>query len=81
MKQLVQEGEAEAGAVTSAVSGAVRNAIAEFPGASLPNIPSVPTPEVGGLSPILQAGAVAGAELVAVLVASTVVNGLVSPSK
>ncbi|CAM6099275.1 unnamed protein product [Calypogeia fissa] len=34
------------------------------------------------VSPVLQAGGVAGAELVAVLVASTVVNGLVSvPSK
>ncbi len=74
MKELVKEGEGEVAAVGGAISGAV----AEFPGAALPNIPSVGD---GGLSPTLQAGVVAGAGVVGVLVASTVVNSLVSPAK
>ncbi|XP_024377936.1 uncharacterized protein [Physcomitrium patens] len=76
VKELVKEGESG----VAAVSGAISNAAVEFPGAALPNIPSFPSTE-GGLSPALQAGAVAGAGVVGVLVASTVVNTLVSPSK
>ncbi|KAG0576406.1 hypothetical protein KC19_5G077800 [Ceratodon purpureus] len=74
VKELVKEGEGEVAAVGGAISGAV----AEFPGAALPNIPSGVD---GGLSPALQAGVVAGAGVVGVLVASTVVNSLVSPAK
>lgn len=73
MKDLVKEGEGE----VAAVGGAIQGAVAEFPGAALPNIPSVD----GGLSPAIQAGVVAGAGVVGVLVASTVVNSLVSPAK
>ncbi|XP_024376997.1 uncharacterized protein [Physcomitrium patens] len=76
VKELVKEGESEA----AAVGGAISNAVAEFPGAASRNIPSVSTPD-GGLSPALQAGVVAGAGVVGVLVASAVVNTLVSPSK
>jgi hypothetical protein len=74
VKDLVKEGEGGVAAVGGAISGAV----AEFPGVALPNIPS------GGevsLSPALQAGIVAGAGAIGVLVASTVVNSLVSPAK
>lgn len=74
VKELVKEGEGGVAAVGGAISGAV----AEFPGVALPNIPS------GGevsLSPALQAGIVAGAGAIGVLVASTVVNSLVSPAK
>ncbi|CAM6024379.1 unnamed protein product [Sphagnum balticum] len=76
VKELVKEGEAEAQAVSGAVSGVVKTAVADFSVTSSKGF----SPE-GGLSPAYQAGVVAGAELVAVLVASTVVNGLLSPSK
>ncbi len=76
VKELVKEGEAEAQAVSGAVSGVVKTAVADFSVTSSKGF----SPE-GGLPPAYQAGVVAGAELVAVLVASTVVNGLLSPSK
>jgi len=67
VKDLVKEGE-----------GAISSAVAEFPGAAVPNIPSI---SGEGLSPAVQAGAVAGAGVVGVLIASTVVNSLVSTAK
>lgn len=67
MKELVKEGE-----------GAISGAVAEFPGVAGPNIPSF---SGEGPSPAVQAGAVAAAGVVGVLVASTVVNALVSPAE
>lgn len=65
VKELVKEGE-----------GAISGAVAEFPGVPVPSVPSGE-----GLSPAVQAGAVAGAGVVGVLIASSVVNSLVSPAK
>jgi len=67
VKDLVKEGE-----------GAISGAVAEFPGAAGRNIPSF---SGEGLSPAVQAGTVAGAGVVGVLIASTVVNSLVSTAK
>lgn len=63
-EQLVQEGEKEVASVAGAVTAVV----------SSPSAPGESPP------PVYQAGAVLGAEFVAVLVASSVVNGLVSES-
>jgi hypothetical protein len=81
-KQLEKAEKAVAGA-EKAVEKEVKE-LAKQGGAELESVEEA----IGGInagaaiSPILQAGGVAGAELVAVLVAATVVNGLVSvPSK
>ncbi|KAG6549205.1 hypothetical protein Mapa_009191 [Marchantia paleacea] len=68
---LLKAGEKELSKDVKDVSKAVSSAVSELEAG-----PS------SGLSPTLQAGGVVGAELVAVLVASSVVNGLISvPSK